>query len=75
MAWVTGPWFLTIYMNMLPWESGEILYLSEQCESRKNFAMLEALYSSSGSRLCIYSIPTMINLINSICFQFLGSGM
>ncbi|KAH6838137.1 Ypt/Rab-GAP domain of gyp1p superfamily protein [Perilla frutescens var. hirtella] len=21
VAWVTGPWFLTIYMNMLPWES------------------------------------------------------
>ncbi|KAI3470440.1 hypothetical protein Pfo_027103 [Paulownia fortunei] len=20
-AWVTGPWFLTIFMNMLPWES------------------------------------------------------
>ncbi|KAL6545296.1 hypothetical protein OROGR_009170 [Orobanche gracilis] len=22
VAWVTGPWFLTIFMNMLPWESG-----------------------------------------------------
>ncbi|XP_020099625.1 TBC1 domain family member 8B-like isoform X2 [Ananas comosus] len=21
VAWVTGPWFLSIYMNMLPWES------------------------------------------------------
>ncbi|KAM1141204.1 hypothetical protein ACFX19_041901 [Malus domestica] len=21
VAWVTGPWFLTIFMNMLPWES------------------------------------------------------
>ncbi|KAJ7971704.1 TBC1 domain family member protein [Quillaja saponaria] len=21
MAWVTGPWFLSIFMNMLPWES------------------------------------------------------
>jgi hypothetical protein len=23
VAWVTGPWFLSIFMNMLPWESGE----------------------------------------------------
>lgn len=22
VAWVTGPWFLSIFMNMLPWESG-----------------------------------------------------
>ncbi|CAI9772437.1 unnamed protein product [Fraxinus pennsylvanica] len=21
VAWVTGPWFLTVFMNMLPWES------------------------------------------------------
>ena len=25
MAWVTGPWFLSIFMNMLPWESGQVL--------------------------------------------------
>ncbi|KAG7030763.1 hypothetical protein SDJN02_04800, partial [Cucurbita argyrosperma subsp. argyrosperma] len=25
VAWVTGPWFLSIFMNMLPWESGQIL--------------------------------------------------
>lgn len=25
VAWVTGPWFLTIFMNMLPWESGQVL--------------------------------------------------
>lgn len=25
VAWVTGPWFLTIFMNMLPWESGQFL--------------------------------------------------
>ncbi|KAK6136208.1 hypothetical protein DH2020_030040 [Rehmannia glutinosa] len=25
VAWVTGPWFLTIFMNMLPWESGPAL--------------------------------------------------
>ncbi|OMO69455.1 hypothetical protein CCACVL1_19496 [Corchorus capsularis] len=23
VAWVTGPWFLSIFMNMLPWESGQ----------------------------------------------------
>ncbi|KAL6586517.1 hypothetical protein OROMI_001505 [Orobanche minor] len=23
VAWVTGPWFLTIFMNMLPWESAQ----------------------------------------------------
>jgi hypothetical protein len=23
VAWVTGPWFLSIFMNMLPWESGK----------------------------------------------------
>lgn len=26
VAWVTGPWFLSIFMNMLPWESGQVLY-------------------------------------------------
>ncbi|KAL8511517.1 hypothetical protein ACS0TY_018063 [Phlomoides rotata] len=25
VAWVTSPWFLTIFMNMLPWESGEFI--------------------------------------------------
>ncbi|PPD90012.1 hypothetical protein GOBAR_DD13052 [Gossypium barbadense] len=24
VAWVTGPWFLSIFMNMLPWESGQL---------------------------------------------------
>lgn len=28
VAWVTGPWFLSIFMNMLPWESGQVLYVS-----------------------------------------------
>lgn len=23
VAWLSGPWFLSIYVNMLPWESGE----------------------------------------------------
>jgi hypothetical protein len=22
VAWVTGPWFLSIFTNVLPWESG-----------------------------------------------------
>ncbi|CAH8310958.1 unnamed protein product [Eruca vesicaria subsp. sativa] len=25
VAWVIGPWFLSIFMNMLPWESGQVL--------------------------------------------------
>lgn len=25
VAWVTGPWFLSIFVNMLPWESGQVL--------------------------------------------------
>lgn len=24
VAWFTGPWFLSIFVNMIPWESGEI---------------------------------------------------
>ncbi|GMI90324.1 hypothetical protein HRI_002701700 [Hibiscus trionum] len=24
VAWVTGPWFISIFMNMLPWESGQV---------------------------------------------------
>ena len=23
VAWISGPWFLSIFMNTLPWESGE----------------------------------------------------
>ena len=23
VAWISGPWFLSIFVNMLPWESGE----------------------------------------------------
>jgi hypothetical protein len=26
VAWVTGPWFLSIFMNMLPWESGKLRF-------------------------------------------------
>lgn len=41
VAWVTGPWFLTIFMNMLPWESGQVLYVSldinTNCSSRGSF--------------------------------------
>jgi hypothetical protein len=22
VAWVSGPWFLSIFVNVLPWESG-----------------------------------------------------
>lgn len=36
IAWVTGPWFLSIFMNMLPWESGQVLcccfYLCDLCD-------------------------------------------
>lgn len=24
VAWVSGPWFLSIFVNMLPWESGKV---------------------------------------------------
>jgi hypothetical protein len=24
VAWISGPWFLSIFVNMLPWESGEV---------------------------------------------------
>jgi len=27
VAWVTGPWFLSIFMNMLPWESGKLCFV------------------------------------------------
>lgn len=26
VAWVSGPWFLSIFVNMIPWESGKILF-------------------------------------------------
>lgn len=26
VAWVTGPWFLSIFVNMLPWESGQVSF-------------------------------------------------
>lgn len=26
IAWVTGPWFLSIFVNMLPWESGQVSF-------------------------------------------------
>lgn len=26
VAWISGPWFLSIFINMVPWESGEILW-------------------------------------------------
>lgn len=27
VQWITGPWFLSVFMNVLPWESGHDLYL------------------------------------------------
>lgn len=24
VAWISGPWFLSIFVNMLPWESGMV---------------------------------------------------
>ncbi|KAF9593591.1 hypothetical protein IFM89_024225 [Coptis chinensis] len=26
VAWVTGPWFLSIFVNVLPWETGQVLF-------------------------------------------------
>lgn len=26
VAWLSGPWFLSIFVNMLPWESGEDMW-------------------------------------------------
>lgn len=26
IAWITGPWFLSIFVNMLPWESGQVSF-------------------------------------------------
>lgn len=26
VAWVSGPWFLSIFVNMIPWESGKIFF-------------------------------------------------
>lgn len=27
VAWISGPWFLSIFVNVLPWESGKVLVL------------------------------------------------
>jgi hypothetical protein len=26
VAWISGPWFLSIFVNMIPWESGKIYF-------------------------------------------------
>lgn len=26
VAWISAPWFLSIFMNMIPWESGKIFF-------------------------------------------------
>ena len=28
VAWVSGPWFLSIFVNVLPWETGMFFLLS-----------------------------------------------
>lgn len=37
VAWISGPWFLSIFVNMLPWESGEVYLV---CIYKINFFIL-----------------------------------
>lgn len=37
VAWVTGPWFLSIFVNMLPWESGQVLNYTRLISLRPDY--------------------------------------
>lgn len=30
VAWISGPWFLSIFVNILPWDSGEFFFFMLQ---------------------------------------------
>jgi hypothetical protein len=62
VAWVAGPWFLSIYMNMLPWETGQpdvglfeivLLLFAKYIFSTPIFANLMRLHK--GPKLCVVS--------------------
>ncbi|KAL5219191.1 hypothetical protein ABZP36_019875 [Zizania latifolia] len=45
VAWVTGPWFLSIFINMLPWESGPALVTTK--DSGDAITLLQSLAGST----------------------------
>jgi hypothetical protein len=47
VTWVTGPWFLSIFINMLPWESGQVLYNILVLSLRYTYNNKQTLFTSS----------------------------
>ncbi|KAG1365709.1 hypothetical protein COCNU_12G007090 [Cocos nucifera] len=45
VAWVTGPWFLSIFVNMLPWESGPALVTTK--DAGDAVTLLQSLVGST----------------------------
>lgn len=61
VAWVSGPWFLSIFVNMLPWESGETNVVAFSISFRFR------TYSSGVVRLTQNLSETVILVV---CFDF-----
>lgn len=47
VAWVTGPWFLSIFINMLPWESGQVLCNSLVLSLRYILILIHLMFGTS----------------------------
>lgn len=78
VAWISGPWFLSIFINMLPWESGEILWRFDLWTCGEWIWIFAAFYnhgasyilSSSSCLGCASFWRESLNAIsNSTCFD------
>lgn len=55
VAWVTGPWFLSIFVNILPWESGMVFLVLHSPWLLDYFHITVSVYSAKEFGCCILS--------------------
>ncbi|KAG8390651.1 hypothetical protein BUALT_Bualt01G0105800 [Buddleja alternifolia] len=65
VAWVTGPWFLTIFMNMLPWESvlrvwDVLLFEGNRVMLFRTTLALMELYGGNSSSSSFFAGPALV---------------
>lgn len=72
MGWIIGPWFLSIFVNMIPWESGEICVARvRSCLKTLNnrslwFSVSRTSLKSYFSKISTFLLPPLIVSYSSL---------
>ena len=64
VAWISGPWFLSIFVNMLPWESGKVYVV---CVNKIDFSTF--WWSYMLIFLWVTTFPTVFRVWDVLLFE------